>query len=578
LLENVLFTDMRQVFKNVEFEVGFSYNPKKDQMNRQITCKKCHLKFETSIFDETVLIECPGCFSKLSPAECASECRIGNYRISKLLGQGGMGQVFLGEDPAGKKVAIKVMSQDLNGNVELKERFKREMKIMSSLDHPNIVKVFDQGELDNSLFFVMEFVEGETLRSFLKQNILDEEKTFLIIKEVLKGLNYAHSKGIIHRDIKPENILFDKSGKVKLTDFGLARRALSASNPQQDSALTAVNAFLGTESYMSPEQKIDPRNVTHKTDIYSLGVVIYEMLTGGKLPMGLFQPPSCYKPIAEFWDNLTFRMLDVNPDLRPENCQKILEEIETFFSKPTTSFNQPAPVTEEAVPQKAPSSEDDVLLRENERIDQELKKLYDDACSLFEAGKYQEALPLWERALLANPKKEDQENILQWASVCRQKLGMMTKLSFLCPYCRRIFEKYPNELDDEYFLCSHCKRKLRYNRLKQQIVPVDALPKNMAETKTPETRQTGSESPSKSQSESTSLRLPTINWLIILLLIVGVDYLDPVMLNSLFEQLAQNQKEFPFSADDIRLVLQAVILLLIVKNIYDVFQFFRKKE
>ncbi|HNV70080.1 MAG TPA: protein kinase [Candidatus Ozemobacteraceae bacterium] len=300
-------------------------------MIRSVFCPKCRLRFEVIESPRLDSARCPHCAGQLDLGQHSHTVeKLGHYQIIEMIGQGGMGQVFKARNPDGKLVAVKLMSIDLMSSAELTERFEREMDILASLQHENIVQLLDRGVTSAYKYFVMELVEGVTLRSLINTGSLTEAKIASIAVESLKALGYAHAKGIIHRDIKPENILFDRHGKVKITDFGLARRLSTASGDSQ--GLTATNAFMGTENYMSPEQKINPKAVTHKSDIYSFGVLLYEMLTGGHLPMGLFQPPSSFKTLDDFWDRLCFRMLDINPDLRPENGVALAQEIEAYRS------------------------------------------------------------------------------------------------------------------------------------------------------------------------------------------------------------------------------------------------------
>ncbi len=198
---------------------------------------------------------------------------IGPYRIEKEIGHGAMGYVFKAvSSPGGEAAAVKVMSPGFSMNESMVNRFKREAELLKELNHPNIVKIFDvnmEGELK---YFVMEFISGASLAEELKGGPLPVEEVIGIAWQVSGALRSAHEAGIIHRDIKPANIMRDETGRIKLTDFGIARVVGL-------SGLTSAGTFVGTPAYMSPEQTLGKEpGVT--SDIYSFGVVLYEMLTG----------------------------------------------------------------------------------------------------------------------------------------------------------------------------------------------------------------------------------------------------------------------------------------------------------
>ncbi|EMR07564.1 Serine/threonine-protein kinase PrkC [Bhargavaea cecembensis DSE10] len=201
----------------------------------------------------------------------------GRYEVLGLLGGGGMSTVYLAQDIIlDRPVAIKVLRQDFSDENELRKRFQREALSATSLVHPNIVNIYDVGEDGDLQYLVMEYVEGQTLKEYIKDRApLAPAEAVEIMKQLCSGITAAHIHGIIHRDIKPQNILMDREGQVKLTDFGIAM-ALSAT------ALTRTNSVMGTVHYLSPEQARGGM-ATERTDIYSLGIVLFEILTG-KLP------------------------------------------------------------------------------------------------------------------------------------------------------------------------------------------------------------------------------------------------------------------------------------------------------
>ena len=203
---------------------------------------------------------------------------LGKYRVLEALGRGGMAQVYRGYHPQlDRYVAIKVLRTDLVEQKEFLERFRREAHAVSGLRHPNIVQVFDFDVQDDFYYMVMELLEGDTLRARLNEFRVKKERMPLdeivrILVDILNGLEYAHSEGIIHRDIKPANIMLTRKNLAVLTDFGIAQIVGS-------SQMTASGALMGTINYMAPEQGLEGR-CDARSDIYSLGIVLYEMLTG----------------------------------------------------------------------------------------------------------------------------------------------------------------------------------------------------------------------------------------------------------------------------------------------------------
>ncbi|MBX3192679.1 MAG: serine/threonine protein kinase [Labilithrix sp.] len=207
---------------------------------------------------------------------------LGRYRLVRLLGRGGMGVVYLADDERlGRSVALKVLPADAVGNAERRRRFVREAKLAASLSHPNIATVHDAGEIDQRMFIAIEYVEGETLRDRLASGPLAPAEIVRIGSAVARGLAKAHDAGIIHRDIKPENVML-AADAVKILDFGTAKTLSGALATPGDGAATTETAdgrILGTPAYMSPEQA-KGRPVDRRTDVFSLGVTLYEMATG----------------------------------------------------------------------------------------------------------------------------------------------------------------------------------------------------------------------------------------------------------------------------------------------------------
>jgi serine/threonine protein kinase/beta-lactam-binding protein with PASTA domain len=197
----------------------------------------------------------------------------GRYRVLGRLGVGGMATVYLAEDSSlGRKVALKVMAERYAEDGEFVERFRREAQAAARLNHPNIIAVYDRGEANGRPYIAMEYLQGRTLKQVIqKEGPLAAERAIAIAMQVLAGLRYAHEHGVVHRDVKPHNVLVGDDGRIKVTDFGIAH----AGDPQ----MTEVGSIVGTAQYLSPEQARG-RSVGPQTDIYSLGVVLYEMLAG----------------------------------------------------------------------------------------------------------------------------------------------------------------------------------------------------------------------------------------------------------------------------------------------------------
>ena len=202
--------------------------------------------------------------------------QIGPYPIESLLSKGGMSLLYLGKHPEKElPIAIKVLSDEFVTHEEIKQQFLRESEIIALTDHPNIIGLFGQGEWEGGLYIAMEFVQGISLRQFIKTQTLSLKSALNIILQVAYALLHLHTHGVIHRDLKPENILITEDGQVKVIDFGIALLAASGSEKESVSS-----RLLGTPNYMSPEQKKNPLKVNHQTDIYSLGVLAYELILG----------------------------------------------------------------------------------------------------------------------------------------------------------------------------------------------------------------------------------------------------------------------------------------------------------
>lgn len=271
----------------------------------------------------------------------------GRYLIESLIGVGGMANVYKGRDVrTGNQIAVKVLKEEFLDNEELVRRFKNESKAISILNHPNIVKVYDVSVTDQLQYIVMEYIDGITLKEYLKQRngALTWKEVVHFATQVLSALDHAHSKGIVHRDVKPQNIMLQADGSIKMMDFGIARFSRAQSQTVSDKAIGSVH-------YISPEQaKGDHTDA--RTDIYSVGVMMYEMLSGklpfdgtGAVSIAIMQISEKPKPLAEVAPNIpvglrqiTEKAMEKDPADRYQSVQEMLDAIAAFRRDPSISF------------------------------------------------------------------------------------------------------------------------------------------------------------------------------------------------------------------------------------------------
>ena len=284
--------------------------------------------------------------------------------ILELLGKGGMGAVYKARQPGlDRLVALKILPPEISRDPGFAERFQREARALARLNHPHIVAVYDFGQINSArrtsanarrgspdpavtspetvsqpsgsvgdrpqhrlCFIVMEFVDGANLRQTIRTGRLAAAEALAIVPQICEALQFAHDEGVVHRDIKPENILIDKRGRVKIADFGLAKLL---GQDASDHSLTATHQVMGTLRYMAPEQMQGSREVDHRADIYSLGVVFYELLTG-ELPMGKFAPPSKKVQVDVRLDEIVLRALEQEPEQRYQHASDMKLGIETI--------------------------------------------------------------------------------------------------------------------------------------------------------------------------------------------------------------------------------------------------------
>jgi len=274
------------------------------------------------------------------------------------LGRGGMGVVYQARQKSlGRLVALKLLAPERGSDPAFAERFAREAQALARLDHPNIVTIYDFGEAGGWCYLLMEFVDGVTLRHLILGRRIAAREALGIVPQICDALQFAHDHGIVHRDIKPENILIDRRGQVKVADFGLAKlvgatgaAAIVAGDPDAGSSgdLTEAGKIMGTPRYMAPEQRDQPDAVDHRADIYALGVVLYQMLTGELPDEKKLQPPSRHVRLDVRLDEIVLRALEKDPALRFANATEFKTDLETVAGTPP----QPPP------PPAAPSAPD----------------------------------------------------------------------------------------------------------------------------------------------------------------------------------------------------------------------------
>jgi len=315
-------------------------------MDTMRKCAMCGKPLRTVVAG-TVCLECqrrPGGISSARATSGAAPFspppteQIAEYfpqlEIYELLGIGGMGMVYKARQlNLDRLVALKILSPELSSQPAFAERFSREAKALARLHHSNIVSLYDFGRAGPYYYFLMEYVDGVDLHTLIQQKELKPPEALRIVVEICHALEFAHDEGIIHRDIKPGNILLDKKGRVKMADFGLAK--LAGSDGQRLPSITLATGMMGTPQYMAPEQIEKPSEVDQRADLYSVGVILYEMLTG-ELPLGRFPLPSEKAHTDARLDQVVMRALEKEPGRRYQHASEILTQVEAF-SAPATA-------------------------------------------------------------------------------------------------------------------------------------------------------------------------------------------------------------------------------------------------
>jgi len=295
-------------------------------------CPECLMK---SGFDTQAPGQAGDGKSAFVPPSVAQVARLfPQLEVLELLGQGGMGAVYKARQPAlNRFVALKILPPQSAKDPGFAERFNREARALARLNHPNIVAVYDFGQAVDIPYFLMEYVEGSTLRQIARSGKLSPADTLRIVIQICEALQFAHGEGVVHRDIKPENILLDHKGRVKIADFGIAK---VLDQPAQDISLTGAKDVVGTAPYMAPEQVENPARVDHRADIFSLGVVFYELLTG-ELPLGKFQSPSQKVQVDVRLDEVVLHTLEKEPARRYQQAREVKTDVEIIAATPRPS-------------------------------------------------------------------------------------------------------------------------------------------------------------------------------------------------------------------------------------------------
>ena len=318
-------------------------------MSEPRTCPECHAEIPLDAPQGV----CPACALKAGLGSAAHTVtgpgsggavplaveelnnRLPGLQILELIGRGGMGAVYKARQKAlDRTVAVKVLRSDLpeQAREAFGARFSREARTLARLTHQHIVSVYDFGQQDDLYYLVMELVDGVSLRQIIEAGGIEPREALAIIPAICQALQYAHDAGVVHRDIKPENVLMDRQGVVKIADFGLAKLVGSTTEPR----LTGAEQVMGTPHYMAPEQIERPSQVDHRADIYALGVVLYELLTG-ELPIGRFAPPSRKVQIDVRLDDVVLRTLEKEPDLRYQRASELQTDVENLSQGGTVS-------------------------------------------------------------------------------------------------------------------------------------------------------------------------------------------------------------------------------------------------
>jgi serine/threonine protein kinase len=303
-------------------------------------CPRCLM---AQIVEPTLVMDAPAqSRAPLAPEEIAPH--FPQLEIGECLGRGGMGVVYKARQKSlNRPVALKLLAPERAGDEGFAERFAREAQALAALNHPNIVAVHDFGEAGGFFYLLMEYVDGVNLRQLLQSRRLTPQEALSIVPPICDALQCAHARGIVHRDIKPENLLLDRLGAVKIADFGIARMMGEGAHGTEggnETNGTQVTMNAGTPAYAAPEQRSGTTD--HRADIYSLGVVLYEMLTGER-PAQKIEPPSRRVQVDIRLDEIVLRALEQSPELRFATVAEFRTRVDEVRSGPVVkTFWTPA--------------------------------------------------------------------------------------------------------------------------------------------------------------------------------------------------------------------------------------------
>lgn len=320
----------------------------------------------------------------------------GRYLTEAIVGAGGMGVVYKAiQLSLNRPVAIKLLRCGDGAGYAFEDRFRREAMAMAQLTHPNIVAIYDFDRITQDyLFFVMEYIEGTDLAEIMRTGGMTPQLALLLLPQICHALEYAHSRGIVHRDIKPANIMVTRRGEVKVTDFGLAKKF-----DQFNSFVTLTNMIMGTPEYAAPEQVDAHREVDHRADIYALGVMIYQMLTG-QLPRGAWQPPSQRPGVDPRMDGIVIKAMMHDRNQRYQSITELRHAVEEITTRPLLASGKTVPAGPEMRRGTRPLTrrvlllEDDLLVRDVLRRNLEAAGL-----SVTETGDGRETIRLYQEAM-----------------------------------------------------------------------------------------------------------------------------------------------------------------------------------
>jgi len=333
----------------------------------KIHCPSCGtaLKFTTSA--QQKFGRCPRCYNQFALDDAVKQAdtqaraafslspgtTFAGFRIERPLGAGGMAEVYLATQLSlGRLVAVKLLPEFLTQNPRALSRFDREARALAAMRHPNIISVIDRGRTDDGRnYIVMDVIEGADLRAGINDRTLTPSDIIRIMLALCDGLQHAHDHGIVHRDLKPENILLDEAGAPHIADFGIARLRWGTGGT---TAVTGDNAVMGTQGYMAPEQIGSARDADHRADVYALGVILYEMMTG-QLPLGTWRPPSEYGFDFPYnFDEVIHQALRTSPLERFQSASELADAMRKAIA--TSTDANALPVRPIQLSQSAPRS------------------------------------------------------------------------------------------------------------------------------------------------------------------------------------------------------------------------------